>query len=307
MTATFRRAPEPQMFVATLVHPDGLRPATLDAARHLLTTAGAEPSAAVWLQPGHAADIRFTGADLHSARRALEQLWDQADVFVQPEAGRAKRLLVADMDSTIITIECIDELADFVGAKAQVSAITEAAMRGELDFVGALDARVALLKGLPASIVDRCYRERVVLTTGARTLVRTMVAHGAHAVLVSGGFTSIAERVGADAGFTRVHANHLELDEQGSSLLGTVRRPVVTAAVKRETLEEEVRRLGLSMSETLAVGDGANDIPMIELAGLGVAYRGKARTEAAADAVMRHSDLTALLHAQGYPRASWAS
>ncbi|MGI4731612.1 MAG: phosphoserine phosphatase SerB [Janthinobacterium lividum] len=225
------------------------------------------------------------------------------DVVVQPAAGREKRLLVADMDSTMITVECLDELADYAGIKPQIAAITESAMRGELDFAGALDARVALLAGLEEEAIDRCLAERVRPMPGAAALVRTMRARGAYTVLVSGGFTRFAEPVGRMLGFDRVIANRLEIE--GGTLTGTVAKPIVDARTKRTTLIEERTRLGLPDAATLAVGDGANDLDMIRLAGLGVAYYAKPVVAAAAAARIDHGDLTALLYAQGIPRADW--
>ena len=266
--------------------------------------AALEPGAPRWLEPGVAADLPFSG-DPRSARAAFEGLLPKTDVVVQPEAGRAKRLLVADMDSTMITIECIDELADYAGIKPQIAEITERAMRGELDFEGALDARVALLKGLDARVIDRCHAERVRIMPGAKALVRTMRANGARCVLVSGGFTVFADRVAQEIGFDRAISNRLEIAD--GALLGTVTRPIVGAAAKRETLAAEAAELGIGHQDVLAVGDGANDIPMIELAGLGVAYHAKPKTAAAAGARIDHNDLTALLYAQGYARKDWAA
>ena len=266
--------------------------------------AALEPGAPCWIEPGIAADLPFSG-DPKIARAGLEGLLPKTDVVVQPAAGRAKRLLVADMDSTMITIECIDELADYAGIKPQIAEITERAMRGELDFEGALDARVALLKGLDAAVIDRCHAERVRIMPGAKTLVRTMRAKGARCVLVSGGFTVFADRVAEEIGFDRAVSNRLEIAD--GALLGTVTRPIVGAATKRETLIAEAAELGIGHQDVLAVGDGANDIPMIELAGLGVAYHAKPKTAAAAGARIDHNDLTALLYAQGYGREDWAS
>ncbi len=253
---------------------------------------------------GLAADI-FFDSDALTARDRLLRMFDRypIDVIVQDAATRTKKLLVADMDSTMITIECIDELADFVGKKAEVSEVTEAAMRGELDFVAALDARVALLKGLPVEALQRCYDERVRYSPGARTLIQTMKACGARSVLVSGGFTFFTSRVRDHLGFAIDHSNLLET--AGDVLTGTVARPIVTAAVKRDTLLAEAAALQIDMSACMAIGDGANDIPMIAAAGLGVAYRAKPKTEAAADAALRHADLTALLYAQGLSRKDW--
>lgn len=256
-----------------------------------------------WIDDGRAADIGFGGLSLREARAAAETLRLTADIFAQAAATRAKRLLIADMDSTMITVECIDELADYAGIKPQIAAVTEAAMRGELDFAAALDARVALLKGLPATTIDLCHAERVRLMSGARTLVRTMRARGAHSVLVSGGFTAFADRVGEAIGFAKVVANELLID--GDRLAGTVAKPIVDSDTKLQTLRAEAAARGIGLESCLAVGDGANDIPMIEAAGLGVAYHAKPRTEAAADAAVRHGDLTALLYAQGIPRREW--
>ena len=225
------------------------------------------------------------------------------DVVVQPAANRRKRLLVADMDSTMIGQECIDELADFVGRKAEVAAVTEAAMRGELDFAAALDARVALLKGLEDAAIDRCRAERVRVTPGARTLVRTMAAHGAHTLLVSGGFTRFAGPVAAEIGFAEVRANVLGI--AGEKLTGTVSKPIVDAEAKKRALLDAMAERGIAAEEVLAVGDGANDIPMIRAAGLGVAYHAKPALAEAADARIEANDLTALLYAQGYRRAEW--
>ena len=266
--------------------------------------AGLAPGSSRWIEPGVAADLPFSG-DPKIARAGLEGLLPKTDVVVQPAAGRAKRLLVADMDSTMITIECIDELADYAGIKPQIAEITERAMRGELDFEGALDARVSLLKGLDAAVIDRCHAERVRIMPGAKALVRTMRANGARCVLVSGGFTVFADRVAKEIGFDRAVSNRLEIAD--GALLGTVTRPIIGAAAKRETLTAEAAQLGIGHQDVLAVGDGANDIPRSELAGLGVAYHAKPKTAAPAGARIDHNDLTALLYAQGYARKDWAA
>jgi phosphoserine phosphatase len=290
--------------IATLIASNGgLSRADLDTARDALAGAGAMPGAVVWIDEGVAADLPFGRTDRANARAVLEGLLPGVDVVVQPAAGRAKQLLVADMDSTMITIECIDELADYAGIKPQIAEVTERAMRGELDFESALDARVALLKGLEESAIDRCHAERVVLMPGAQALIGTMGAHGARTILVSGGFTVFADKVAGAIGFDRALSNRLGL--AGGMLDGTVARPIVGAAAKRETLIAERDALGLSPHQTLAVGDGANDILMIEEAGLGIAYHAKPKTAAAADARIEHGDLTSLLYAQGYKRADW--
>ena len=292
------------MFIATVIAANEIGPRALEEARAAIADAGATPSAARWIDEGKAADLPFTG-DAGAVRAALEGLIADVDVIVQPEAGRAKALMVADMDSTMITIECIDELADYAGIKPQIAEITERAMRGELDFEGALTARVALLKGLDASVIDRCYAERLRIMPGAKALVQTMKARGGRCVLVSGGFTVFADRVAEEIGFDRALSNRLEIAD--GLLAGTVTMPIVGAATKRETLMAEAAALGIGLDRALAVGDGANDIPMIEIAGLGAAYHAKPKTAAAAGARIDHNDLTALLYAQGYARGDWVA
>ena len=293
---------ETLLFIATLIASDRLEAGDISAAADRLAGAGAQNGVTRWVEQGVACDLGFDG-DPAAARATLEGAFTGVDVIVQREADRRRSMLVADMDSTMITIECIDELADYAGIKPQIAAITERAMRGELDFEGALDARVALLKGLDAAVIDRCHVERVVIMKGARELVRTMRANGADCYLVSGGFTLFADRVAAEIGFTRALSNVLEFAD--GKLAGTVSRPIVGAAAKRETLLAEAAAHGLTASQCLAVGDGANDIPMIEAAGLGVAYHAKPKTAAAAGARIDHCDLGALLYAQGYARKDW--
>ncbi len=220
-----------------------------------------------------------------------------ADLNVVPANGRQKALLIADMDSTIIPVECIDELADFAGVKPQVAEITERAMRGELDFEAAIDARVALLGGLPVSALEACYRERVSLNPGAEALIRAMNAAGAMTALVSGGFTYFTERVAQAAGFQFNRANEFELN--GAELSGRVVRPILGRAAKAQSLNQLCQDRGISPDQVIAVGDGANDLDMVRLAGLGVAYHAKPALRAEADAVLDHSDLTALLALQG--------
>jgi phosphoserine phosphatase len=209
------------------------------------------------------------------------------------------------MDSTMITIECIDELADYAGIKPQIAEVTERAMRGELDFESALRSRVALLEGLPEAVIAQCLAERVVIMPGAKELVRTIRAHGGHAVLVSGGFTRFADPVAKEIGFDRAIANVLGIKD--GMLTGAVEGDIVGAATKKHVLEQTRVAKGLALEDSLAVGDGANDIPMIEAAGLGVAYHAKPKTAAAAPARIDHGDLTAILYAMGYPRAAWAT
>ncbi len=274
----------------------------IEAARAILPGAGA----ACWLFDGVAADIPFANPEDRSAvvKRLRDALGDlPVDVVVQPEIGRRKRLFLADMDSTMIGQECIDELADLVGVKARVAAITERAMRGEIEFAPALRERVALLKGLPTSVVDDVLRTRITLTPGARELVQTMRAHGAYTCLVSGGFTVFTGPVAAMIGFQENRANTL-LAEDGK-FRGRVAEPILGREAKFDTLIELTESFELDDIDTLVAGDGANDIPMIQAAGLGVAYHAKPAVAAAATARIDHGDLTALLYAQGYKRSEF--
>jgi phosphoserine phosphatase len=222
----------------------------------------------------------------------------KADWAITPAASRRKKLLISDMDSTIIGQECLDELADFAGLKAQVSALTERAMRGELDFASALTTRVAMLKGLGLSALDACYIERVTLNPGARELVATMKAHGARTVLVSGGFRFFTSRVAKAAGFDTDRAN--TLIDDGASLTGAVGQPILGREAKLAALKEEAAAIGASPADAVALGDGANDLDMIRAAGLGIAYKAKPIVAAETRARIVHTDLTAALFFQGY-------
>jgi phosphoserine phosphatase len=288
------------VLVATLVADpvkEPLSEATLDRAAQALR--GVERRR--WLDEGAAADLVFTG-DLKPKRAALEEaLADEpVDVIVQPLARRVKRLLVADMDSTLIGQECVDELAAFAGVGGRVAAITERAMRGDVAFAPALRERVALLTGLAETVIDKVLRDRITLNPGARTLARTMRANGAYVVIVSGGFRqftrAIRERIGADED----RANTLTIE--GGKLAGKVVEPILGQDAKLGALEEIAAAKGLTLDDTLAVGDGANDLPMLQAAGLGVAYRAKPKVAANAHARVEHGDLTALLYAQGFAR-----
>ncbi|RIJ21305.1 phosphoserine phosphatase SerB [Henriciella barbarensis] len=237
--------------------------------------------------------------DPQAARKALEEAFEgDADICVSTTSDRRKKLLICDMDSTIIQQECLDELADFAGLKAEISEITERAMRGELEFEPALRERVGKLAGLDLARLDQCYRERITLMPGARTLVSTMKAQGAHAMLVSGGFTFFTSRIGEAAGFD-IHRGNTLLDD-GNALTGKVAEPILGRKAKLAALEEQVAALGLSNTDALAMGDGANDLAMIEAAGLGVAYRAKPVVAAASDCAINVTDLTAPLYFQGY-------
>ena len=260
------------------------------------------------LKPGVAADIPFDGtgiADMTALTATLrEALAGQpVDLFVQKGDGRRKRLLLADMDSTMIGQECIDELAAELGLKDKIAAITERAMRGEIEFEPALRERVGALKGLPVATIDRVIAERITLTPGGRTLIQTMKANGARCALVSGGFTHFTNAIAAAIGFDENHANTLETD--GDMLAGTVREPILGQDAKRSHLHRLREELGLGAHETMAVGDGANDLAMIRDAGLGVAYHAKPAVAAQAAARIDHGDLTALLYLQGYCEADF--
>lgn len=228
----------------------------------------------------------------------------RADINLVRTRGRRKKLLVADMDSTIIGCECLDELADMAGLKPKVAAITERAMRGELAFEPALRERVALLKGLPLEALARVYAERVRLNAGARILLATMRRHGAYTILVSGGFAYFTSRVAQDAGFDENRGNRL-IDD-GRALTGEVGEPVLGREAKLSTLETAAVQRGLSCADAVAVGDGANDLDMIKRAGLGVAYHAKPVVAAAAEASIAHGDLSSLLYLQGYREAEFA-
>jgi phosphoserine phosphatase len=271
--------------------------AALERARSALPGT-AEPR---WLAAGTAADIPFS-ADADADQRAIAEhlrgVFSGIDVVVQPAAHRRKRLFLADMDSTMIEQECIDELADFVGLKAHVAAITERAMRGEIAFEPALRERVALLKGLAVQVVDEVIAKHITLTPGGRTLVSTMRANGAFTCLVSGGFTLFTQRIAAMIGFDETHANTLVV--AGGTLAGLVEEPIFGRDGKRATLLALRQERGLAAEDTMAIGDGANDLDMITEAGLGVAYHAKPKVAEAAAARIDHGDLTALLYVQGY-------
>jgi phosphoserine phosphatase len=293
-------------YIATLICNPGaplLFAHVVERARSILASQ-AKPD---WLDPSIAADIPFSARDADELREFSGRLRASLegapiDVVIQADnENRRKRLFVADMDSTMIGQECIDELADVVGLKTHVAAITERAMRGDIAFAPALRERVALLKGLPVTVIDDVIRSRIRASAGARTLVATMRAHGAYSCLVSGGFTHFVDHVAGMIGFHETRANILLADADGK-LSGLVREPILGREAKRETLIGLRDRLGLAPAQTLAAGDGANDLDMLEEAGLGVAYHAKPKVAAAAQARIDHGDLTALLYLQGYRR-----
>jgi phosphoserine phosphatase len=285
--------------VATLIAKPGALDATgIERARTLLRNV----QSTQWLSADTAADIPFVAsADAHLRKTADALRAPGIDVVVQPIANRRKKLFLADMDSTMIGQECIDELADFAGLKTHIAAITERAMRGEIAFEPALRERVALLKGLPSKLIEEIIETRITLTPGGRTLLATMRKHGTWTCLVSGGFTLFVDRIAAMLGFDETRSNLLKLDPDGH-LNGLVAEPIFGRDQKRATLIELRDRLGLTRDQTMATGDGANDLDMIAEAGLGVAYHAKPKVAAAAQARIEHGDLTALLYAQGYRR-----
>ena len=306
-----------QDFIATLIAAPGaaIAPALAQKAAAVLPEGRLER----WLAPGEAVDLAFSAAAGLDARGSLERSFlataaqrlraalegAAVDVVAQRAADRRRKLLLADMDSTMIGQECIDELADFVGMKAHVAAITERAMRGEIAFEPALRERVALLKGLEEKVVDTVIAERITLTPGGRQLIQTMRAHGAHTALVSGGFTLFTTRIAEKIGFHENRANVLEVE--AGKFAGRVREPILGKEAKLASLIELREAHKLAPHETMAVGDGANDLAMLGEAGLGVAFHAKPAVAEAAHARIDHGDLTALLFAQGYARADFAS
>lgn len=293
--------------VATLIGPSH-HPCLSDALIAQARQALDGPTDTAWLDFGLAADVFFQKTPDKTLKQIQHQikqaLGDQpVDVIVQLRATRRKSLFLADMDSTMIGQECIDELADFVGLRAQVSAITERAMRGELEFEAALRERVALLKDLPLAVVDQILKDRITYNAGSAVLVKTMRHMGGYTALVSGGFTVFTGPVSAHLGFDEHRSNHLLLD--GDRLAGLVGDPILGREAKRERLMALRVKFNLADHATLAVGDGANDLDMLGEAGLGIAYRAKPAVAEAADARLDHADLTALLYAQGYCQADF--
>jgi phosphoserine phosphatase len=303
-------------YVATLISAPQ-RPAVTETLTVRVAEKLPQARRGAWLHPGVAIDIVFgdpsdrPGATAGLLKKLTHELRGvigaaPADVVLQPLDGRRKKLLVADMDSTMIGQECIDELADYAGLKDRVAAITARAMRGEIAFAPALRERVALLRGLPAATIDRVIAERIRPNPGAAVLVQTMRAHGAYTCVVTGGFTAFMAPLAKAIGFDEYHANTLLTDAAGR-LTGEVAEPVLGREAKRDTLLMLRERLRLRREDSLAVGDGANDIPMIEAAGLGIAFHGKPALREKAGACIDHGDLTALLYAQGYRREDFVA
>ena len=291
--------------IATLISHPAAPAITTERANAIAAALGA--GAPQWLADGIACDLTFTpGADARtlSAALAAELAGEPVDHVVQSSAGRRKKLLLADMDSTMIEQECIDELADFVGLKDHVAAITARAMNGEIAFEPALRERVALLAGQPVDIIERTIADRITLASGARALVATMNRNGAHTALVSGGFTAFTGPVAARIGFDSHRANRLI--EKDGILTGEVAEPILGRQAKRETLLELCAQLDIDPSEAIAVGDGANDLDMLAASGSGVALHAKPAVAEAAAMRIDHGDLTALLYIQGYRRADFA-
>lgn len=292
-------------YVLTLV---GRSASLIEDAAQLVAAQARAPDAREQLEPGAALDLFYNNpsnpqALLTNIRVLLAPV--AIDWAFQPATGRRKALLLADMDSTIIGQECIDELADYAGLKSQVAEITERAMRGELDFEAALLARVRMLEGLPLSKLEACFKDRVTLNPGAQTLVLTMRKAGAYAALVSGGFSFFTSRVAAAAGFDDNRANLL-LDD-GARLTGDVGRPILGRAAKRTALDEFAARLDVPLTSAIVMGDGANDLDMVQAAGLGVAYKAKPALAAEANARIATGDLTSALFFQGFRKSEFAT
>lgn len=288
-----------QAVVTLIATPAALDADAAQAVRSALQGLGAEVAKPDWLAPGAACDLAFEGLAPEqaeaAARRALGDM--PVDVIAQPLTGRRKRLLIADMESTIIQQEMLDELGDYVGLKDHIAGITARAMNGEIDFKGAVHERVALLKGLPESVLDEVW-VRAELMPGAAALVATMRANGAVCVLVSGGFRCFTKRVREWVGFDEDRGNALEVVD--GTLTGRALEPILDKTSKLDSLMEFAGTHRVPVAETLAVGDGANDLPMLLAAGLGVAYHAKPAVAAEARARVDHGDLMALLYAQGY-------
>ncbi|NHQ75795.1 phosphoserine phosphatase SerB [Roseovarius gahaiensis] len=289
------------MFIATLIaRPGALEPVLVESLRN--AWGGGE---ALWLSPDEAAEFPLQTIPTNRWDVWSELQRQKVDLVIQRADGRRKKMLLADMDSTMIEQECIDELADVAGVGDHVKDITARAMNGELDFEGALIERVALLKGLDASVIDKVLATRITYMPGGKTLLATMKANGAHCVLVSGGFTAFTAKVADDLGFDENRANTLLIEE--GMLTGDVARPILGRAAKVQALEEITARLGIAEADVIAVGDGANDLGMLGRAGSGVALHAKPSVAEQCDIRINHGDLTALLFLQGYTGNSFVA
>ncbi|GAA4221289.1 phosphoserine phosphatase [Sagittula marina] len=283
------------MFIASLIaKPGTLDPALVESLRNAF--GGAD---VVWLAPDEAAEFALP-ARPSNFDEVRDSVAAQADLNIVPIENRAKKMLLADMDSTMIQQECIDELAEEAGVGAHVKDITARAMNGELDFEGALIERVALLKGLPESVIDKVVADRITLMPGGKELIAQMHANGGHAALVSGGFTAFTQRVSALLGFDENRANTLVIAD--GELTGEVVRPILGKQAKVDALEQITERLEITEADVIAVGDGANDLGMLNRAGMGVALHAKPSVQAECDLRINHGDLTALLYLQGYAK-----
>jgi phosphoserine phosphatase len=287
--------------IATLIAAGRLDDSLIARLREALSAAGVASGELAWIDEGDAADLSIAG-DIGKIRAVLAQI-DGVDFVVRGGERRKARLFLADMDSTIIGQECIDELADYAGLKDEVAAITERAMRGELDFASALAERVALLEGMDAKTLAKCRRARIRPNPGAATLVATMKAQGALTVLVSGGFTDFVRPIGIQLGFNRMRANALGVID--GRLTGATVGAIVDGAEKRRLAEEILAGMNAGPEDLVAIGDGANDAPMVELAGVGIGYRPKPALARVADGLIRFHDLTAVLWMQGIARRDW--
>ena len=289
-------------FVATLIaNPEkaNLHPEDVQQAQEILNRAGYNFRSVAWLKDYIACDIEFSGSNLSYGRTCLKNALDnlEIDIVVQPTKNRRKKILIADMDSTVVAGETLDELAETAGLKKQISIITERAMRGEVDFKDAIRERVALLKGVPAKAMEEALN-KIKVTSGATTLVRTMRFNGAYTALVSGGFSYFTSAIAKSVGFQEQISNQIVI--QNGILTGEVIEPILDSKAKLQALKTICNAKNIPLSESIATGDGANDIPMIMHSGLGVAFHAKPAVETNAEAIIRFGDLTSLLYLQGY-------